>query len=245
MPKKLFGLVFTFGLIFTVFCQQSEMGEVIEVWDQPPPVVEALEGSAPSDAIILFNGTNWDEWVHQNDDRQVEWKIEDGAGVVVPETGSIKTKRSFGSCQLHIEWRAPIDTAGLTSQGRGNSGVFLQTKYEVQVLDSYRNNTYNNGQAGSIYKQHIPLVNAMRPPGTWQVYDIIYTAPTFNDEGNVESPAFFTVFHNGVLIQNHVDVKGVTVNNGTPYYEKHGPLPLSLQDHNNPVAFRNIWIREL
>ncbi len=164
---------------------------------------------------------------------------------MVPKSGSIQTKQSFGDCQLHIEWRTPEIVEG-KGQGRGNSGIFLMGKYEIQVLDSYNNLTYPNGQAGSIYKQHIPLVNASRAPGEWQSYDIIFTAPVFIDDGGVRKPARVTVFQNGVLIQNHVKILGETVFIGAPGYEPHAEkLPLSLQDHNNPVSYRNIWIREL
>jgi hypothetical protein len=158
--------------------------------------------------------------------------------------GDIRTKQAFGDCQLHIEWRAPVEVIG-DSQGRGNSGIFLQSTYEVQVLDSYNNRTYSNGQAASIYKQHMPLVNACRPPGEWQTYDIIYEAPIFHDDGTLARPAFITVIHNGVLVQNHVMLKGHTPYIGLPKYTAHGKLPIRLQDHGNPVSFRNIWIREL
>jgi len=245
MLKRITSIIFGCCLMLIVYCQDKNIGDVVEVWGQEPEVVTTSPGAPPSDALVLFDGSSWEAWEHKNDGKPVKWNLVGGAGVVLPGSGYIQTKQSFGSCQLHIEWRAPMDTAGLTSQGRGNSGVFLQSNYEVQILDSYRNKTYNNGQAASIYKQHIPLVNATGPPGAWQIYDIIFTAPTFNDDETLENPAFFTVFHNGVLVQNHVDVKGVTVNKGKPYYEKHGPRPLSLQDHGNTMAFRNIWIREL
>jgi hypothetical protein len=164
---------------------------------------------------------------------------------VVKGTGDIRTTRRFGDCQLHVEWRTPPVATG-EGQGRGNSGVFLQERYEVQVLDSFDNRTYSNGQAASIYKQHIPLVNASRPPGEWQTYDIIYTAPRFADDGTVRRPAYMTVLHNGVLAQQHVEVKGTTVYIGQPRYEPHGAAePLRLQDHGDPVSYRNIWIREL
>jgi len=157
----------------------------------------------------------------------------------------MKTKQNFGDCQLHIEWRTPIDTAGMEGQARGNSGVFFMEQYEVQVLDNYKNPTYTNGQAASVYKQHVPLVNACRPPGEWQSYDIIFKAPRFNDDGTVKSKAYVTVIHNGVLVQNHVEIQGPTAWIGHPPYKKHGKLPISLQDHGNQIAYRNIWIREL
>jgi hypothetical protein len=201
--------------------------------------------AAPADAIVLFDGKNLNQWQAKKGG-VAKWKVEpDGAMTVVKGTGDIMTKQGFGSCQLHIEWRTPakIESEG---QGRGNSGIFLMGRYELQVLDSYNNRTYANGQAGSIYKQHIPLVNASRKPGEWQVYDVIFTAPTFFSDGNMATPAKFTVFHNGVLIQNNVELRGNTVYIGQPFYEAHGNKePIILQDHGNPVSFRNIWIREL
>lgn len=187
---------------------------------------------------MLFDGTDLSEW-------NGEWKVEGDAVTVVPGAGNLTTKRAFGDVQLHLEWRTPRVVEG-EGQDRGNSGVYLMERYEVQVLDSYENTTYSNGQAGSIYKQHIPLVNASRPPGVWQSYDIIFMAPRFHDDGSLAEPATFTVLHNGVLIQNHVTVKGTTVFIGKPEYESHAPkAPLMLQDHDNPVSYRNIWIREL
>ncbi len=219
--------------------------ELTEVWEPVPPKVTPGEQMAPpSDAIVLFDGTNLDEWESASGDGPAEWTVANGAMTVKPRTGSIVTKRKFGDCQLHIEWRAPTEIVG-EGQGRGNSGVFLQNRYEVQVLDSYESRTYSNGQAASIYKQSIPLVNAMRPPGEWQVYDIIYTAPRFNDDGMVTSPARVTVLHNGIVVQNNVEIRGATEYIGLPTYEAHGPDVIQLQDHGNPVSFRNIWIREL
>jgi len=171
--------------------------------------------------------------------------VKDGSMTVQKGTGNIKTKQGFGSCQLHIEWRTPSAIEG-EGQGRGNSGIFLMGLYELQVLDSYNNKTYSNGQAGSIYKQHIPLVNACLKPGEWQEYDIIFTAPQFKEDGSLSSPAKFTVIQNGVLVQNNVELKGPTTYIGQPTYVAYpGKLPLSLQDHGNPTSFRNIWIREL
>ena len=240
------------SLIFFIFfsmvsgsCQNPKPEGVFEVWDSEPAVVSFSENGIPSDAIILFDGTSWDHWVHQNSDKPVKWTVSNGVGTIIPKSGNIQTKESFGDCQLHIEWKTPEDTTGLKGQSRGNSGVFLQKHYELQILDSYRNETYHNGQAGSIYKQHVPLVNASKPPNQWQVYDIIYTAPQFRKDKSLKSPAYFTVFHNGILIQNHVTVHGKTLNSGIPNYTAHGDLPLSLQDHNNEMQFRNIWIRRL
>ena len=228
------------------FAQKGEKKEPsTAIWGPVPAIIDPGNcGSAPSDALVLFDGTNFDEW-ESTKDGNVKWKIEDGAMTVVKKTGSIRTKKAFGSCQLHIEWRTPKVVAG-KSQDRGNSGIFLQSRYEVQVLDSYNNRTYVNGQAGSIYKQYIPLVNACRPPGEWQTYDIIYSAPEFNEDNTLTKPAFVTVLQNGVLIQNHVEIKGNTVHQGQPHYEKHNSKePIILQDHGCPVSYRNIWIREL
>ena len=163
---------------------------------------------------------------------------------VVKGTGDIQTKRDFGSCQLHIEWRTPAVIEG-KGQGRGNSGVFLNNTYEVQVLDSYQNRTYSNGQAASIYKQYLPLVNACRPPGEWQTYDIIYLAPVFNEDGIKVRSGTLTVIQNGIVVQNNIEIKGTTPYIGLPQNPSHGKGPLRLQDHSNPVSYRNIWIREL
>jgi hypothetical protein len=232
----------------TAFAQQVQGDpKKTEVWEPVPAMVTPgkTPAAAPADAIVLFDGKNLNQWQAKKGGA-AKWKLEpDGAMTVVKGTGDIMTKQGFGSCQLHIEWRTPakIESEG---QGRGNSGIFLMGRYELQVLDSYNNRTYANGQAGSIYKQHIPLVNASRKPGEWQVYDVIFTAPTFFSDGNMASPAKFTVFHNGVLIQNNVELRGNTVYIGQPFYEAHGNKePIILQDHGNPVSFRNIWIREL
>lgn len=217
-----------------------------EVWEPVPKVITPGVGtSAPSDAIVLFNGTDLSQWVRDPEGTAPRWKVEDGAFMPVSGSGGLRTKRAFGDCQLHIEWRTPAAVSG-EGQGRGNSGVFLMGRYEVQVLDSYDNRTYANGQAASLYKQAIPLVNASRRPGEWQSFDIVFRAPRRDAAGNVTTPAFVTVFHNGVLVQDHVALKGNTVYTGQPFYEKHADKePLMLQDHGNPVAFRNVWIREL
>ncbi len=228
------------------FLRRLEASRKTEVWEPVPPVVTpGIWTSPPSDAIVLFDGRHLDQWQSAKGG-PAPWKVSEGVLVVEPGTGDIQTRMPFGDVQLHIEWKTPVDTAGLEGQARGNSGIFLMGLYEVQVLDSYRNPTYVNGQAGAIYKQHIPLVNACRPPGEWQSYDIIFTAPRFAADGSLLQPAYFTVFHNGLLIHNHVEVQGPTVWIGTPRYEPHAErLPLRLQDHGNPVAYRNIWIRPL
>jgi len=218
--------------------------EDTEVWEPEPPVVMPGEaGMPPSDAIILFDGTGLDRWVSV-DGGPARWTVVDGAMTVAGGTGNIETREGFGDIQLHIEWRTPEEVAG-EGQGRGNSGVFLMGRYELQVLDSYENRTYANGQAGSIYKQHIPLVNASRPPGEWQTYDIVFEGPRFDTDGGLRRPAFMTVFHNGVLIHHRVELAGPTLYRGDPAYEAHADrLPIMLQDHGNPVSYRNIWLRE-
>jgi hypothetical protein len=206
-------------------------------WDEPPVVTPGkTNADPPSDAVILFDGKDLSMW--ENGDK---WKVEDGVAIV--QGGDITSKQSFGDCQLHIEWSSPVPPTG-ESQGRGNSGVFLMDRYELQVLDSYDNETYHDGQASAIYKQTPPMVNATRPPGEWNTYDIIWTAPRFKDDGSLESPAYITVLHNGVLTLNNFELKGNTPFNEPPKYEKHGKLPIHLQDHGNPVRFRNIWVRE-
>ena len=220
-----------------------------EIMDPEVKIIQpaAKDGDAPSDAIVLFNGTDINSEWEDSKGNPSKWIVKDGALVCVKGSGVIKTKRKFSIFQLHIEWKTPSEVSG-DGQGRGNSGVFLQELYEVQVLDSYNNRTYRHGQAGSIYKQYAPLVNVSRKPGEWQTYDIIYTAPTFNnDTTTYYTPPRATVFHNGVLVQNNVSLRGPTVYIGIPEYfiKKHGPGSLVLQDHGNPVAYRNIWIREL
>jgi hypothetical protein len=218
---------------------------VTEIWEPRVKKIEAgtTAGDAPSDAIVLFNGKDLDNWVAQ-DGGPAKWDVKDGAFTVVKGTGVIKTKQAFGDVQLHIEWRSPSEIVG-EGQGRGNSGIFLQERYELQVLDSYESQTYSNGQAGAIYKQTMPMVNPVRKPGEWQVYDVVYTAPVFNPSGRAITPAYITVLLNGVVIQNHTEIKGPTEYKGLPVYVSHGKASLVLQDHGNPVSFRNIWVREL
>ncbi|MGD9636881.1 MAG: DUF1080 domain-containing protein [Pirellulales bacterium] len=206
-------------------------------WQEPPVVTPGENGSPPSDAIVLFDGTDLSAWEPSN-----TWKVKDG--VLTEGKGDIHTKQSFGDVQLHVEWSSPTEPHG-EGQDRGNSGVFLQDRYELQVLDSYKSKTYFEGQAGAIYKQTPPLVNVTRPPGEWNSYDIIWTAPTFNDDGTVKTPAYITALHNGVLILNHFEVVGLTPWTDAPKYEAHGAAPIRLQDHGHPVRFRNIWVREL
>ena len=226
-----------------------------EVWEPVPPVVTPgrTNSDPPSDAIILFDGTNLDQWVSVKDKSQAGWTVADGVMTVNKSAGNIETKRSFKNYQLHLEWRIPTDITG-SDQARGNSGLFLASTgagdggYELQILDSYNNKTYVNGQAASIYKQGIPLANAMRKPGEWQTYDVVWTAPTFNADGTVKTPAYVTAFHNGVLVQNHFELKGETLYIGKPEYKKYDSAPIKLQAHGDPsppISFRNIWVREL
>jgi len=223
-------------------CRAQEYLSGIE-WQKPPivtpgrPSTPTRPGKPPSDAIVLFDGKDLSAWKDAE-----TWKVEDGAMVV--GSNYVETKQHFGDCQLHIEWSAPTPPKG-ESQGRGNSGVFFGA-YELQVLDSYENETYYDGQAAAIYKQTPPMVNAMRPPGEWNVYDVVWTAPRFKDDGSLESPAYITVFHNGVVVQNHFQLLGDTPFHRPPQYNKHDvKQPIRLQDHGNPVKFRNIWVREI
>lgn len=220
-----------------------------EVWDPEVKIVQpgSTDREPPADAIILFNGKDINKEWEDTKGNPTTWIVRDGTLISVKGSGFIQTKRKFSSVQLHIEWKTPSDVTG-ESQGRGNSGVFLQERYELQVLDSYNNRTYRHGQAGSIYKQFPPLVNASRGPGEWQTYDIIYTAPVFGrDSTTYFTPPRITVLHNGVLVQNNVSIIGPTdyVNIPQTFVKTHGPGSLQLQDHGNPVAYRNIWIREL
>jgi hypothetical protein len=220
-----------------------ERPEDTEVWEPEPPVVTpGRDGAPPSDAIVLFDGADLSAWRHE-DGTDARWTVADGHMTVGRGSGDILTRQAFGDIQLHIEWRSPTPAAG-EGQGRGNSGIYFMERYELQVLDSYENRTYSNGQAGSVYKQHIPLVNASRPPGEWQSYDVSFTAPLFAADGSVETPAYMTVFHNGVLVLSHVEIQGNTEYEGLPEYEPHGPASILLQDHGDYVSYRNIWVRE-
>ena len=222
-----------------------QKARITELWDPVPALVTpGAAGAPPSDAVVLFDGGDLSAWESASGG-PARWTVdEDGAMTVVAGARDIRSRQSFADVQLHIEWRTPGEVVG-DSQGRGNSGVFLMQRYEVQVLDSFDNPSYANGQAGSIYKQHMPLVNASRAPGAWQSYDVIFAAPRFGERDLPVQPAFVTVLHNGVLVQNHVAVQGPTSFIGLPRYEKHGKAPILLQDHGNPVSYRNIWLREL
>ena len=238
-------VVLVLGIVVGPASAQEEGDPTLtEVWEPIPPAVDPGDATRPpSDAIVLFDGRDLAAW--QGRDGEAAWIVADGAVTVAPGAGDIRTRQAFGDVQLHVEWRTPTTIEG-EGQERGNSGVYLMSRYEIQVLDSFESRTYSNGQAGSIYKQFIPLVNATRPPGEWQTYDIVFMAPRFADDGTLEHPATMTVLHNGVLIQNHVAVKGTIMYIGEPEYEHHKPRePLLLQEHGNRVSYRNIWMREL
>ncbi len=208
------------------------------VWPEPPVVNPEPVDGRPADAIVLFDGKDLSQW-----NGGERWLVEDG--VATARGGGISTKESFGDCQVHVEWASPAEVKG-SGQGRGNSGVYLMGKYEVQILDSHGNETYFDGQAGAIYKQSPPMVNACRPPGQWQTYDIVFRAPRFAEDGTVVQPAAMTVLHNGMVIQNNFALAGTTAWHKPPSYEKHeAKLPIHIQFHGNPVRFRNIWIRPL
>jgi len=226
-----------------------------EVWEPVPPIVTPgkTNADAPADAVVLFDGSSLNEWANVKDKSPAGWVVENGVMTVKKSVGNIETKRTFKNYQLHLEWRIPEGITG-SDQARGNSGLFLASTgpgddgYELQILDSYDNKTYVNGQAGSIYKQGIPLANAMRKPGEWQTYDVVWTAPTFNADGSVKTPAYVTALHNGVLIQNHFELKGQTLYIGKPEYKAYDRAPIKLQAHGDPsppISFRNIWVREL
>jgi hypothetical protein len=231
-------------LLASFFLLSAAIGHADEyltgiTWPEPPIVTPGeTAADPPSDAIVLFDGKDLKEWENGEN-----WKVADGVATV--GRGEIRTQKAFGDCHLHIEWSAPVPATG-SSQGRGNSGVFMMDTYEIQVLDSYQNETYFDGQAGAIYKQTPPMANAMRPPGEWNTYDIIWTAPRFGADGKLESPAYMTAIHNGVVILNHFELLGDTPFDRPPKYEAHAAkLPIRLQNHGNPVRFRNIWVREL
>ncbi|MBC7689645.1 MAG: DUF1080 domain-containing protein [Aquabacterium sp.] len=254
--KKVKLLTYVTAMFFT---QQSmaQQGDhkATEVWEPVPKIVTTGEVTKPpSDAIVLFDGNNLDEWQSVKDSSQpASWTVAKGAVTVKKGTGNIQTKRKFMDYQLHLEWKIPAGIHG-EGQGRGNSGLFLASSgggddgYELQIMDSYNNKTYVNGQTGSIYKQSIPLANACKKPGEWQIYDVIWTAPRFKVDGSLLSAAYVTVIHNGVLLQNHTMLTGGTRYIGAPTYKMHGALPIKLQDHGDksePISFRNIWIRDL
>jgi len=235
--------------------QAKPKPEDTEIWQPVPKVVTPAAdcNAPPSDAIVLFEGKNVDEWVNVKDKQPALWDVHDGVMTVNKAGGSIETRRRFKDYQLHVEYMIPASITG-SGQGRGNSGVFLASTglgddgYELQVLDGYNNPTYVNGMAGSIYKQSIPLANASRKPGEWQTYDVSWTAPRFNEDGSLKTPAYVTVFFNGILVQNHFELKGQTLYIGKPFYKKYDTAPIKLQAHGDksePISFRNVWVREL
>ncbi len=229
-----------------LFSQKIIDPEMTMVWEPIPEIVTPGNlYSPPSDAIVLFDGTDLSQWSSAASGEESEWILNDDGSMTVKKGSGIETKEEFGSVQLHIEWKTPAEIEG-EGQGRGNSGIYFQKEYEIQILDSYENVTYSNGQAASVYKQSIPLVNASRPPGEWQIYDIIFNEPVYNDQGYRLKKGTFTVFHNGVLVQNNVEIQGTTEHTGKPKLRNiKTPKKLYLQDHSNPVSFRNIWLRKL
>ncbi len=269
MRLHVFSLAALVGLVALPACAQQPSSappaagraprpEDTEYYSPVPPVVTPVPGAglvsgAPSDAIVLFDGHDLSQWTSVNDSGPARWTVADGIVTVLKPSGNIQTKRRFTNYQLHLEWRVPENVTG-KGQARGNSGVFLaatgpgDSGYELQIMDSYQNPTYVNGQAGSVYKQFPPLANASRKPGEWQGYDVLWTAPVFNPDGSVKSPAYVTAYHNGVLVQDHVALKGQTRYIGQATYTSHGPSPIKLQAHGDPsppLSFRNIWVREL
>ena len=232
----MFARLFVVGLLGMLVASSDEYKSGV-VWPEPPVVTPGNSTTAPSDAIVLFDGTDMSNF--ENADT---WKVENGYVQVGKKT--IRSKQAFGDCQLHLEFCTPEKVKG-KGQGRGNSGVYLMGKYEVQILDSYENKTYSDGQCGAVYKQQPPTVNACRGPGEWQTYDILFTAPRFEEDGSVKSPAYVTVLQNGVMIHNHFELKGGTYWDQPASYKKHPEkLPFNLQNHRNPVRYRNIWVRE-
>ena len=236
-------------ILSTITTISAAENEVIDAEKLPPVIEPGTEyGKPPSNAIILFDGTDFSQWISASDQDPISWKIEDGYMEVVHKDKKyryIRTKQEFGDCHLHIEWATPEIVEG-KGQFRGNSGIFLMGKYEVQILDSYENTTYPDGQAGAIYAQYPPLFNACRKPGQWQTYDIIFHRPHFDDKGELLKPAFVTVLHNGVVIQAHSEIKGTLVEKDKVQYQPHPDrMPIILQDHGNPVRFRNIWVVQL
>lgn len=235
-PKAPVLLIAGAGILLTAAAVKEYKSGI--VWPEPPVVDPGPVGGPPSDAIVLFDGTDLSQF-----DGGEGWKIEEGYAEVAGK-GGITSKQAFGDCQLHVEFATPAEVKG-SGQGRGNSGVYLMGKYEVQILDSYENKTYFDGQCGAIYKQQPPTVNACRKPGEWQTYDIIFTAPRFDDDGKLAKPAYVTVLHNGVVIHNHFELQGGTSYVAPPAYKKHpAKLPFNIQNHGNPTRFRNIWVRE-
>ena len=253
MNKKVLLLHLFLCPVMVTMAQQKAKPEDTEVWTPVPKIITPGNiCDAPSDAVVLFNGADLKQWVSAKDTTMpAKWVVQNGLFKVDKTAGDIQTKARFTDYQLHLEWRVPENITG-KGQARGNSGIFLASVfdggYELQILDSYNNTTYVNGQAGSVYKQYIPLANPTRPPGEWQVYDVIWTAPRFNTDGSLKSPGRVTALFNGVLVQNNVELKGRTEYIGQPSYKAHGAAPIKLQAHGDPsepISFRNIWVRPL
>ena len=254
MQKCLLVLVNVCVFIITSFGQQKAKPEDTEFYTPVPKVVDPGKPGwgVPSDAVVLFDGTGLSQWVSEKDStKPAGWDLVNGVMRVNKPAGDIRTKASFTDYQLHLEWRVPENITG-KGQARGNSGIFLASVfgggYELQILDNYNNSTYTNGQVGSVYKQYFPLANPLRPPGEWQVYDVIWTAPRFNKDGSLQSAARVTALLNGVLVENNVSLKGRTEYIGQPSYTAHGAAPIKLQSHGDPsepISFRNIWVRPL
>ena len=238
--------IITFFLISNIiFSQDKKISVQTEIWEPEVKIVDPYKfDGVPGDAIILFDGSDFSKWKSERNNQEVKWFLNSDKSMTIrPGTGGIQTVEEHGSIQLHIEWKSPKKIIG-DGQSRGNSGIFFQRRYELQILDSYQNRTYSNGQAGSIYKQHIPLVNVSLPPGKWQKFDVIFNAPEFNNEGDEIKKGNFTIFHNGVLIHNAIEISSATYD-----FEKNTPFTLLLQDHGkdegNYISFRNIWMRKL
>jgi len=255
MRKIIFTTISGLTLLALPAILNAQVDPKWEIHDRNRPVPAVVDpgtastqdaaGKPPSDAVVLFDGKDLSQWVQKKDGSPAKWKVENGYIEVAPKTGDIRTKDSFGDCQLHVEFREPDPPKG-EDQDRGNSGVFLMGLYEIQVLDSYNSKTYADGQAAAVYGQYPPLVNASRAPGQWQTYDILWHGPRFNADHKLVQPAHVTVLHNGVLVQDNVEPTGPTGHHVRPPYTP-GPdkLPLALQDHSHPVRYRNIWLREL
>ena len=253
--RRAFFLAFSVAAVASTSAWAQTDPKATEQWEPVPKVVTpGKQNSAPpSDAIVLFDGHDLSKWEASKDHSPANWKVHDGVVTVDKATGNIQTKQKFRNYQIHLEWQEPKGITG-DGQARGNSGMYVASTgpgdegYEIQILDSYNNKTYVNGQAGSVYKQAPPLANAMHPPGEWQTYDAIWTAPVFTADGSLKSPAYITLFHNGVLVQNHTELAGETFYIGKPKYNPYTEAPIKLQAHGDPsqpISFRNIWVRPL